>query len=185
MKKKMLATMLTIFVATQMMTVVHAVDFVNPQDCQTKYFSGQYKVGQDIPAGEYVIFPSETNRKGFYFETLDANGDQYDDTGSVVTNGIVMLDEGNYIELDHAYAIPIEENPAVDTTGEGTFKVGYHIDAGEYKVSQIDTSRHGFYFVFKDSTKESYAASNSFDGSVYVSVSDGQVLELSNAKLEK
>lgn len=151
---------------------------------ETHYNSGQYKIGIDIPAGEYVLFPGQSGRTGYYFETRDANGNDYAGSGSFDHNEIVTIREGNYFRLDHAYAVPIEENPTVDVTVGGTFKVGLHIPAGEYKLSQEKSDRTAYYFIYTDSTKENYAGSGSFEGNSYVSVSDGQILRLDHAIIE-
>ena len=38
-----------------------------------KYTSGQYKVGQDIPAGKYIVLTDESD--GYFMVSSDANGD--------------------------------------------------------------------------------------------------------------
>lgn len=151
----------------------------------TKYSSGQYKVGTDIPAGKYVVFSTEYNGKlhGYIFETTDANSTDYVQTASFYYETIIEITEGNYLKLDSAYAIPMEENPEVDITKEGTFLVGTHIDPGEYKIEQIDDKTGGYFFLYRDFTKNNYAGSDRFEGSRYISVEDGQLLCLDNARL--
>lgn len=149
----------------------------------TKYGSGQYIVGKDIPAGKYVIFASESGRGGYMFESHDANLDDILQSARFDYETIAEVTEGNYLKLDHAYAIPLDENPNIDTSKPGAFLVGKHIAAGEYKIEQIDSERGAYYFLYTDFSKDNFAGSDSFEGSRYVSVTDGQLLELSNAHI--
>lgn len=149
----------------------------------TKYGSGQYIVGQDIPAGKYVMFASESDRSGYLFESRDANQDDIVQSARFDYETIAEITEGNYLELSHAYAIPLDEDPAIDITRPGTFLVGKHISAGEYMIEQIDSEYGAYYFLYTDFTKDNFAGSDRFDGSRYVSVTDGQLLELSNAHI--
>lgn len=151
----------------------------------TAYAPGQYKVGVDIPAGEYILFSTDLNYNGYFFETRDSNGNDFVKSDGFSYNAIITISEGNYLELSRAKAIPSELNPPVDTSGEGYFEIGRHLPAGEYKLTQVDDSMSGYYFVYTDSTLEHFAASDSFTGQAYVSVQDGQILELSNSKIVK
>ena len=181
MKRVLIGTLAAALIATPAFT---ETEFKDPAEC-TQYKAGQYKVGTDIPAGKYVVYSSAYNRDvhGYVFETTDANGTDYVQSASFYYDTIVEITEGNYLKLDRSYAVPLEENPEIDITKEGTYLVGTHIDAGEYKIEQVDDVKGGYFFVYKDYTKENYAGSDSFEGSRYVSVEDGQLLCLDNARL--
>ena len=144
---------------------------------------GQHKVGSDIPAGTYVIFRKDSDMSGYYFLTKDANGHDYIDSDGFDYNGIIYCPDGAYLELSNAYAVPIEANPEVDTSGDGCFIGGLHIPVGEYKLERIEDDMSGYYFLYTDSTHDNYISSDSFDTSVYVNVGDGQLLQLSNSRI--
>lgn len=165
-------------------SVFAETEFSDLKDC-TQYKAGHYKVGTDIPAGKYVVYSSAYNRDvhGYVFETTDANGNDYVQSASFYYETIIEITEGNYLELERAYAIPMEENPEVDITKEGTYLIGTHLDAGEYKIEQVDEDMGGYFFIYSDYTKDNYAGSDRFEGTRYISVEDGQLLCLENARL--
>lgn len=160
------------------------VDDNQPEtNSHTEYHSGQYIVGKDIPTGKYVLFASESGRSGYLFESRDANQDDIVQSARFDYETIAEITEGNYLELSHACAIPLDEDPAIDITRPGTFLVGKHISAGEYMIEQIDSEYGAYYFLYTDFTKDNFAGSDRFDGIRYVTVTDGQLLELSNARI--
>lgn len=148
--------------------------------------SGMYKVGSDIPAGEYVLI---ANRGAYFAITSDSSGsfesilanDNFD------SRSIVSVNDGEYLELKGCKAYPFTEAPAVDKSSgileSGMYKVGVDIPAGEYKVESINTM--GYIEVSSDSSHSFNAivTNDNFEGSKYISVSDGQYLKLSNAKV--
>jgi len=148
--------------------------------------SGMYKVGSDIPAGEYVLI---ANRGAYFAITSDSSGsfesilanDNFD------SRSIVSVNDGEYLELKGCKAYPFTEAPAVDKSSgileSGMYKVGVDIPAGEYKVESINTM--GYIEVSSDSSHSFNAivTNDNFEGSKYISVSDGQYLKLSNVKV--
>lgn len=147
----------------------------------TTYTEGMYKVGTDIPSGEYVIYAD--SGKGYYCVSSDANGSDIVMNDNFTYNAIITVNDGEYLDLSKCHAIPISENPDVDVSGEGTFLVGRHIPAGEYKL--VTTSEHGYYCIYSSSRNSDIVANDNFDGQTYVSVSDGQYLVLSRCKFEE
>jgi hypothetical protein len=148
--------------------------------------SGMYKVGSDIAAGEYVLI---TNRGAYFAITSDSSGS----LESILANdnfdsrSIVSVNDGEYLELKGCEAYPFAEAPAVDKSSEilesGMYKVGVDIPAGEYKVESI--SSMGYIEVSSNSSHSLNAivANDNFEGSKYISVTDGQYLKLSNVKV--
>ncbi|NLM11308.1 MAG: hypothetical protein GX213_11140 [Clostridiaceae bacterium] len=72
-----------------------------------RYPSGMYKVGFDIPAGEYQVFPEEGSTLGFgYYEITSGSSHVLDD---IVANDnfedprYITLKEGQYVKLSEAY----------------------------------------------------------------------------------
>lgn len=64
----------------------------------------------------------------------------------------------------------------------GTHKVGEDIPAGEYCIFATKSKRSGYYSVNSDSNGDNIIGNGIFDYNAFVTVSDGQYLELSNAK---
>lgn len=143
----------------------------------TQYTSGQYKVGTDIQAGEYILFAS--GGTGYFSVSTDANGNDIIINENFNYNTIITISDGQYFELVRCYAVPFDEIESgdIDLSGEGMFKVGTHIPAGEYKVN-ADSSGKGYYCIYDSSTHQNIVSNNNFDGSQYVSVQEGQYLQL-------
>ena len=153
----------------------------------TTYEASTYKVGTDIPAGEYVVYAD--NFMGYAEVASDSSGK----LESIITNNnfsynmIITIEDGQYFKLTGCYAVPLEENPPVDASGEGTFKIGTHLQAGEYKieVSKNNSVGYGYVQVSSDSTGifSSIISNDNFEGSKYITVSDGQYLTLSGCHI--
>lgn len=137
------------------------------------YPSGMYKIGIDMPPGEYILY---TEANGYFCISSDSNQDDIKVNGNFSYNSIVFVEPYEYLDLKHCYAVPISAEPDVVTTGEGMFKVGLHIPAGEYKL-QSDTD-HGYYCIYPSSRQDNILSNDVFDGQKYVTVKDGQYLEL-------
>ncbi|MGN0677210.1 MAG: dockerin type I domain-containing protein, partial [Ruminococcus sp.] len=146
--------------------------------------SGMYKVGVDIPAGEYCVYASEENISGYYCVSSDSTGS----FESIVSNEIfqknsfITVEEGQYLTLTGATACTA--NIAnVDTSESGVFRIGYDIQAGEYALFSTDTLG-GYYSVNSDSsgTFESIIGNDNFSYNAIITVSNGQYLKLNGAK---
>lgn len=146
--------------------------------------AGTYKVGTDIPAGEYYI-----NGSGYFSVNKDGSGD----LSSIIVNGnfnnntIITVTNGQYLTVQRASFMPMAYAPEPDLTHEGMFKVGTHLSAGEYKLKSTSSSYKGYYAVYNSSKQGlSHIVKNSnFDGSTYVTVKKGQYLVLNRCTIEK
>lgn len=156
-------------------------------DPEAVYGPGMYLVGKDIPAGEYFVVSNTGTLDGYFEITEDATGD----IGSIITNGTVGLngyvtvENGQYLKISHAYFALAESVPPIDWEGQyydGMYKVGKDIAPGTYKVSCITS---GYYEVARDSRHllESIVANDNFQGSVYVTLSEGQYITLYHATI--
>lgn len=154
---------------------------VNPVPIKT-YTSGDYQVGVDIPAGEYVVF---ANSKYAYFAI---NSDSSGLTSSIIANdnfaynSIVTVSRGQYLKLSLCYAVALND-ASVNTSGEGMFLVGKHIKAGEYQLQA--TNARGYYKVYSESTHTSdkRIINDNFTGTKYITVENGQYLQLYGCKI--
>jgi len=154
----------------------------------TKFNSGMYKVGSDIPEGEYIVFAEEEDEDG-YFAILSSSEGQFSNiiaNDNFSYNSIINIKPGTYLELVDAVAVPISEVTDLDTSGEGMFKVGLHIQPGEYKLI-AETEESGYYEVTSNSSHKfnSIVSNANFKNSAYVTVRDGQYLTLVDCKIDK
>ena len=150
---------------------------------ETKYTEGQYKVGEEIPAGEYVFFRAG-KYTGSLKETTDSNGSDKVDFESFNYCVIYTLTEGNYVEIDNAIAVPFDEVKELMTNkGSGMLKVGVHIKEGEYKLINTSSSG-GVYQIWKSSflgNRDDKTDSEVFQTATYVTIHDGEYLYFTNA----
>ena len=147
--------------------------------------AGMYKVGTDIPAGEYVLI---SNASAYFQISKDSSGSM----DSIIANdnfsnrSIVTIAAGQYFEFKNCSAYPVAQAPTVDISSNvlnaGMYKVGTDFPAGEYKV-EADGS--GYFEVSNNSSHsmDAISANDNFQGSKYVTVKDGQYLKLNKAKL--
>lgn len=141
------------------------------------YADGTYKVGVDIPAGEYVLFA--TSGSGYFAVTSDSSGDDILFNDNFTYNSIITIRDGEYLELSRCYAEKITMAGDLKTTGEGMFKIGKHLPAGEYKLKPTSSDYSGYYCVYNDSRHDDIDDNDNFSGSAYVTVRNGQYLTLS------
>ncbi len=150
-----------------------------------KYENSTYKIGSTMPAGEYVLF-TNSSISGYFCLSSDSSGM----TSSIITNdnfnytSIITVEDGEYLELSRCYAEPIGTAGTLTTSGEGMFKIGTHLSSGEYEL-QATESISGYYCIYSDSRRSKIVSNDNFMGTKYVTVRDGQYLELSRCKIVK
>lgn len=144
---------------------------------------GQYKVGTDMPAGEYVVVGS-----GYLQISSDSSGE----FGSIVENDnysnrtIISVTDGQYVQFS-GRAYTWDEAPKVDTSSgtlpDGKYKVGVDFPAGEYKVIP---SGDGYLAVSTSASEStnSIVTNDNFNTEKYITVQDGQYLKLNRASLK-
>lgn len=148
--------------------------------------AGMYKVGADLPAGEYLMYASGSA----YFEVASDSKGTLD---SIVANDnftstrYITVENDQYLEIKNAkMLLSSKAEPQKPTNGEyknGMYKVGTDIQPGEYKVAAVSGS--GYFEVDSDSYEslDSIVSNDNFQGEKYVTISSGQYLKLSNAKV--
>ncbi len=146
-----------------------------------KYENSTYKIGTDMPAGEYVLYA--TSGSGYFCVSSDSYGNSIVCNDNFENNSIVSVEEGEYIELSRCYAEPIKIAGSLTTTGSGMFKIGEHLPAGEYKLRATGDS--GYYCVYNDSRHDDIETNDNFSGTAYVSVRNGQYLLLSRCEIDE
>lgn len=153
-----------------------------------KYPEGGYKIGTDIPAGEYVVVQNDN------ICSLEIAKDSTCFTSSLIGIEIVpgrsyvTVSAGQYLTVSGGNIYAAKDAPKVSATDgkypEGCYKIGTDIAAGEYKVVKDDSLCS--MTVTKDSTKlsSSIVSIKIVDSENYITVKDGQYLLVSGGYIK-
>lgn len=148
--------------------------------------AGQYKVGLDISAGEYVLMATGST-SGYFSVSSDPNGNDILFNDNFAVNSIIEVRNGEYVELSRCLAISAADFYSEYTIKENLsgvmYKVGYDIQPGEYKLI-ADSGKSGYYCIYGDARHDDIIANDNFDNSRYVSVKRGEYLVLSRCRIK-
>ncbi len=151
--------------------------------------AGTYKVGTEIPAGEYIVVATSGN---CYVEVNKDSSGSFD---SIVSNDntstrlYVTLIDGQYFKVSGGkFAIEDKVAPFEPENGiydQGVYKVGKDIPAGEYKIIANDSN------CYIEVSSDSYMTFNSIitndnislGESTYITVSNGQYLKFNGGQI--
>lgn len=164
-------------------TVVDSNKIIPTPEPQKKYPDGKYKVGIDIPEGEYVIFADNAESNGYFSLSVNSNENDIIVNDNFDYNTMIYVKNGEYLKLSDAYAVPIE-SAAVSIDGPGFFKIGTTLPAGEYKVVP-DTDLSAYYCIYDDNRQDDIDSNDFFKGETYVTVHGGEYLKLSGCHIKK
>ena len=116
------------------------------------YPEGTYKVGTQLPAGEYVVRGNKVSA----LITVDLSGDSDSQIGywSSYKSAIFKVEEGQYVRAHGEDIYPLELTEDLKPTDgvykDGMYKVGMHMPAGTYKVKpDVDTA---YLEIYNDNT---------------------------------
>mgnify|MGYP000040239612 CR=1 FL=1 len=151
-----------------------------------KYTEGMYRAGRDVPEGEYIVFKNNANL-GYYEVTLTGNNDDIITNDILEYNGYITLQKGQSISLQGLDMYPVNHAPDLDMSSAGMFKVGKDIPAGTYKVVVNPEKEYGYYAICNDSYNrwDSIESNDYFKGNRFVTVKDGQYLQIKDSKIER
>lgn len=148
------------------------------------YSEGSYKVGKDIPAGEYVLVGFGTNS-----QSGGQNYGSFTTTSAVSGSGedhfygryIITLTSDQTITFTTIKMYPIASAPKVgggSTLSAGMYKVGTDLTPGTYTLINTNDSYYGYYEIDKDDLHmtSSTVKSDHFPGTVTVSLTAGEYL---------
>ena len=147
--------------------------------------NGEYKVGDDLPAGEYYVKCDSNN---LYVEVAsDSSGDLDSIIYNLNTAGgvYITVEDGEYLEISGGDLYELDKAPDRGAEDgyykDGQYKVGEDIPAGEYKVEATEDIS-AYIEVSSDSRHQidGIVTNDNFDGSTYITVEDGQYLTLNN-----
>ena len=148
--------------------------------------SGQFKVGVDIPAGRYVLY-NNVSRSAYYCISSDSNGDDIIANNNFNNQNYIDILDGQYLKLSRCEALPFDKKKEVDKSKgyleEGQYLIGVDLPAGEYKLEMIAGKRSAYYCISSDANTDNIISNDNFEGNSYVTVSDGQFLEINRCKL--
>ena len=146
--------------------------------------SGEYKVGSDIPAGEYYVKCTSVN---LYIEVSSDSSGQLD---SIIYNlntdggAYITVKDGQYLSVQGGDIYELDKAPE-DKTDDGyykggMYKVGEDIPAGEYSVEA--SSGLAYIEVASSSNHQidDIITNDNFEGNKIITISDGQYLTLDN-----
>lgn len=144
------------------------------------YTAGQYKVGSDISAGEYLAFGT-----GYIEVSSDSASSSIICNDNIKSFQYISVRNGEYLKItDSIKLYSVADAPKIDADKnnltEGQYKVGQDISAGEYDVT---TQGQGYFEVTTDSRKQNIIKNQFMPNAenAYVTVFDGQYLKLQNA----
>lgn len=146
----------------------------------TWYDANTYKVGTDIPAGEYYV--KCTSSSCYFAISKDSSGNSVIDNEIFYSHYFVTLENGQYFELNRGKCTAVD-NITIDVDlkniSVGLYRVGIDIPAGEYKLNATSDSG-GYFAVYNNSTaKRDIRTNDNFKNSQYVTVYAGEYLKLS------
>lgn len=150
----------------------------------TIYEEDMYKVGEDIPAGEYILFSTDDDGDGYFKISSDSS----DDLDSIIlndlfhTNSVIEIKKGEYLELKKCYAVKSTKKIKLDSSNDGMFRIGIDVNPGEYKLIATDDSA---YYSIDSDARHSIVSNKNFTKSVYVTLRKGQYLKLHNCYIKK
>jgi hypothetical protein len=154
------------------------------------YPAGMYKVGSDIPSGDYLLIP----KSGAYLSSFEITSSADGKSDSIVSNDnfsgreIISISDGQYLNVSDATIYKLSEAPVINKSAkefsEGMYRVDVDIPAGDYKVVPTD-SISGYYEITSDDshTFNSVIGNETVDHTLYLTLESGQYIKLERAKL--
>lgn len=141
------------------------------------YGPGMYKVGTDLPEGEY-LFIATGSLAAYVCLSSDSNQDDIIENENFTYSFFLTVSDGQYLDATRCsfliadkYTVNINED---GTFSDGMYRVGIDIPSGEYALA---SSEHGYYCIYNNSVAPFDIVDNdNFENNSYVTVSDGQYL---------
>lgn len=155
------------------------------ESTQTQYPAGMYKVGQNIPVGQYLLVADD-----YYAAYFELSSDSSGSFDSIICNDIfnshtiVSVNCAEYLKLSDCHAIPIQKAKLPTNTSDGMFRVGIDIPAGEYVLTCID-SLDAYYEISSDDRHSinSIITNGNFGNTVIITVQNGQYLRIDRCQM--
>lgn len=152
--------------------------------------SGTYKAGVDIEAGEYFV---ECTSYNCYIQLSSDSTGSFDSiiaNDNISTHTYITIREGEYLTVSGGKFAPASKVSAVSPIsngvyGEGMYKIGKDIPAGEYKI----VATNSCYIEVSSSSNHTLQSIITNDNievgtTTYITVSDGQYLKINGGKIQ-
>ena len=144
---------------------------------------GIYRVGKDIPAGDYALTTQTSN--GYYCISSDNLGNDILANDNFKDNAYITIQDGQFLKLSNCTMVSEDEKEVAEVNGneigEGIYRVGKDIPAGDYALT-TQTS-NGYYCISSDNLGNDILANDNFKNNAYITIEDGQFLKLSNCTM--
>lgn len=154
-------------------------------DGMKTYPAGQYRVGTDMTAGEYVLLAT-SKYSGYFSISSDALGNKIIANDLFDVNSIVTVRTGEYIQLERCIAVLATDfysTYTIRTDNPGVMlKVGYDIMPGTYRL-RAETGKTGYYCIYNDSRHTKIIDNDLFSNSSYITLKYGQYVILSRCTI--
>ncbi|EJR13197.1 hypothetical protein LKL81_11205 [Bacillus paranthracis] len=162
-----------------------SVETANPA---TSFGEGMYKVGVDVPSGEYMLIAQ--NGMGYFSINSSSSSDSILANDNFAGNSIITIENGQYVTINRAKMYPINNAPSLTPVNgilpDGMYIVGKHIPAGEYKITP-SSGRMGYFSINSGSTVsqlKNIIENGNFNGERYIKVNNGQYLKINRASIK-
>ena len=157
--------------------------------------SGMYRIGTDLPAGTYVAMNDGSVLSSLSSITV-RDGSGADSNILIVDpfsqHTIFEVRDGDYLDIRGAEALDIACSAVLfemmyaeyGLYCEGMYWVGFHLPAGEYKLTADEGAVLSSYTIYRDATQSGILDVGVMSGATaYVTVSEGQFLKISGATM--
>ena len=142
-----------------------------------RFPAGKYKIGDDMPKGEYILF-AYGGKSTLLIGTTEA-GTYSVSVDQFTYNHIAVFEDGQNITLNSCYALPVNliEPEYLNLAGPGMYKAGMHISPGNYTLVP-EGDEGGSYTIYSTISPEKIYAEGDVTGNVTIRLSAGQYIDL-------
>lgn len=156
-------------------------DLTHITDNLTYYDEPSYSVGEVLKAGEYIAY-SLSDIGGMVLVAENRSADDFVIESFFQNSAIITIKDGQEIEVYDCILVAIDDVKDVDATQPGMYKVGYHLPAGAYTVTAMNSNAE--YAIFDDNSKMiTYEGVEYVEESSDIELKDGQYVLFENATL--
>lgn len=161
---------------------------VETANSATSFGEGMYKVGVDVPSGEYMLIAQ--NGVGYFSINSSSSSDSILANDNFVGNSIITIENGQYVTINRAKMYPMNNAPSLAPVNgilsDGMYIVGKHIPVGEYKITP-SSGQMGYFSINSGSTVsqlKNIIENGNFNGERYIKVNNGQYLKINRASIK-
>lgn len=161
---------------------------VETANSATSFGEGMYKVGVDVPSGEYMLIAQ--NGVGYFSINSSSSSNSILANDNFAGNSIITIENGQYVTINRAKMYPINNAPSLTPVNgilsDGMYIVGKHLSAGEYKITS-SSGQMGYFSINSGSTVsqlKNIIENGNFNGERYIKVNEGQYLKINRASIK-